>query len=117
MAGVSTSTTGIDTWREVIALLVEAAERGYRDSATDPGLHSVALAADILASAAINVLPEALDDLLDEVVLRPGTEALDAGSLIRVAEEATRRLPIEQLPLGASWVVVAICDLARQTSP
>ena len=41
-----------DTWAEVVVLLDEAANRGYRDSATDPALHSTALAAHALAAAA-----------------------------------------------------------------
>ncbi len=46
-----------DTWAEVIVLLDEAANRGYRDSATDPALHSTALAAHALAAAALELLP------------------------------------------------------------
>ena len=30
-----------DTWAEVVVLLEEAADYGYRDSATDPALHSL----------------------------------------------------------------------------
>ena len=64
-----------DTWAEVVVLLDEAANRGYRDSATDPALHSTALAAHALAAAALELHP------------------------------------VEDLPLGASEIIVAICDL------
>ncbi|MEO3936712.1 hypothetical protein V3N99_08115 [Dermatophilaceae bacterium Soc4.6] len=103
-----------DTWREVIALLVEAADRGYRQAATTPALHSTALWAHSIAAAATGLLPPELDHLLDDVVLGAQTTGLDMVGLIQVAETATRRHPIEQFPPGATGVVIALCDLVRE---
>lgn len=116
MTGQTTTTTATDTWREIIALLVEAADRGYRDATTNPALHSTALWADNVASAAIALLPPELDDLLDEVVLDEQTAGLDLAGLIWAADAATRRHPVEELPVGASGVIVDLRDLAREAS-
>ena len=99
-----------DTWAEVIALLSEAADRGYRDSTTDPAMHNTALAAHFLAASAIALLPPEMDRIVDEIVLAPAYASMDPVELIRAAEASTRR-PIEDLPLGASEIIVAICDL------
>ena len=143
MTGTALQTAdAVDTWREVIALLAEAADRGYEEAITNPAAHSTALAADGLASAAIALLPEDLDHELDEVALDAvvthgasiGEERwelingrrvlvdieqrhLDSAGLIRRAEQVTRRHPIEQLPAGASEVIVELLDLVREISP
>lgn len=106
-----TCTSAIETWREVIALLLGAADRGYRESETNPAAHSTALWAHGVASAAINLLPPAHDAELD-VTLPDSAMGLDMGGLVRVAEIATRRHPVEQFPTGASGVIVALGDLA-----
>lgn len=59
-----------DTWAEVVVLLDEAANRGYRDSATDPALHSTALAAHALAAAALELLPVEQRARVDQIPLR-----------------------------------------------
>lgn len=98
-----------DTWAEVIVLLDEAADRGYRDSATDPALHSTALAAHALAASALELLPVEQRARVDQI---PTPAAVTSSIvLIRAAEAATRRHPIEDLPLGASEIIVAVCDL------
>ncbi len=101
-------------WRDVVSLLVEAADRGYTQSATDPAFHSTALAADDLASAAVALLPPELDDELDNVVLDEDAQRLSVAGLIRAAEAATLRHPIEELAPGASGVIVALCELAAE---
>ena len=79
MTGTALQTAdAVDTWREVIALLAEAADRGYQEAITNPAAHSTALAADGLASAAIALLPEDLDHELDEVALDAVDAWLDA---------------------------------------
>jgi len=111
------TTAGTHTWREVIALLVQAADRGYQDAITEPAMHSTALAADGLASTAIALLPEEQDHELAEDELDASTATLSAVELIAQAERLTRRHPIEQLPPGASEVVVYLLDLLRETRP
>ena len=98
-----------DTWAEVIVLLEDAADCGYRDSATDPALHSTALAAHALAAAALELLPVAERARVDRIPPPPAVTSSIA--LIRAAEAATRRHPIDDLPAGASEIIVAICDL------
>ena len=84
MTGTALQTAdAVDTWREVIALLAEAADRGYQEAITNPAAHSTALAADGLASAAIALLPEDLDHEVDEVALDAVVAHLDSAGLIR----------------------------------
>ena len=117
MTGTALQTAdAVDTWREVIALLAEAADRGYQEAITNLAAPT-ALAADGLASAAIALLPEDLDHELDEVALDAVVAHLDSAGLIRRAEQVTRRHPIEQLPAGASEVIVELLDLVREISP
>lgn len=110
-----TTQPAVESWRTMIALLVEAADRGYQESLTDPARYSTALWADLLASSAIGLLPASQDHLLDDVVLDRSTEDLDMVGLIRAAEAATRRHPIEHLPVGASGVIVGLLDLVRES--
>ena len=115
MTGTTAQAAAQDTWREVIALLVQAADVGYRDAEANPALHSPALGARLMAAWAVGLLPPELDHLLDDVVLEPRTESMSMAELIAAAEAATRRHPIEELPIGASRVIVDICDLVRET--
>ena len=111
MTGITNRPDAVyDTWVEVVALLSDAADRGYRDSATDPAMHSFAVTIHGLAMSAIALLPPELDHVVDEIVLAPAYASMSVVELIRVAEASTRR-PIEELPVGASEVIVAICDL------
>ena len=105
MTGTALQTAdAVDTWREVIALLAVAADRGYEEAITNPAVHSTAL-------------PQDLDHELDEVALDAVVTHLDSAGLIRRAEQVTRRRPIEQLPAGASEVIVELLDLVREISP
>ena len=115
MTGTTAQAAAQDTWREVIALLVKAADVGYRDAEANPALHSTALGARLMAASAVELLPPELDHLLDDVVLEPRTESMSMAELIAAAEAATRRHQIEELPIGASRVIVDICDLVRET--
>lgn len=115
MIGQHVTQSATDSWREAIALLVEAATRGYREAETDGSLYSTALWADLLASAAIELLPAEQDYLLDDVVLGESCSELDMVGLIRAAETTTRRHPIEQFPVGASGVIVGLLDLVRES--
>lgn len=108
--------TPADTWQEVIVLLCEAADRGYRQTATDLAAHSTALGADIIAAEATALIPPERAAQLDDVVLEESTAELDMAGLILAAEAATRRHPIEQLPRGASGIIVALCTLAGEVS-
>ena len=102
------------TWRQIIALLVEAADRGYDQTSRDPAIHSVALGADSVASSAIALLPPELDHELDDITLDHLTDSLSVGGLIRAAEQAARRHPIERFPPGASALIVELGELAAQ---
>ena len=58
--------------------------------------------------AAFELLPVEQRARVDQI---PPPAAASSIVLIRTAEAATRRHPIEDLPLGASEIIVAICDL------
>ena len=114
MTGPGTTIDPLHTWREIIALLVDAADRGYEQASRDPAIHSVALHAGFVASSAIALLPPERDHELDDIELDPATESLSVAGLIRAAEQAARRHPIEQFPPGASGVIVELCQLASE---
>ncbi len=117
----NTPTAAVSTWIRVNALLFAAADRAYQDSTTDRAMHSTAVGTHGLALTAIALLPVELDAAIDaaihEVRLEPTVDSMSAPELIRAAEAATRQVPIEQLPAGASAVIVDLCDLIRQTQP
>lgn len=115
MTARTSTTEAVDTWREVIALLVEAADRGYREAVAEPAVHSTALAADLLASAAIAVLPPELDHQLDDVTLHD-TATRSMADLLRAARAATRRHRLEDFPDGAAATITALDDLAAEAS-
>ena len=114
MTGITNRPDAVyDTWAEVIALLSEAADRGYRNSATDPAMHSIAVTIHGLAASAIALLPPEIDHVVDEIVLAPAYASMSPVELIRAAEASTRRR-INELPAGASEVIVALCDLIEE---
>jgi len=115
MIGQHVTQSATESWREAIALLVEAATRGYREAETDGALHSTALWAHGVALAALELLPSEQDHLLEDVVLDESCAELDMVGLIRAAETMTRRHPIEQFPVGASGVIVDLLDLVRES--
>lgn len=104
----------LHTWMEIIALLIEAADRGAQQAFHDPAVHSTSVGTDFVAASALALLPRELDRSLDELVLPETTDRLDMAGLIRAAELASRRHPIEQLPAGASGVIVGLCELVGQ---
>jgi hypothetical protein len=112
MTGTPTATRGeaMHTWITVVQLLFAAADRGFAQADTCPAIHSLALGAHLAACGALALVP---DDL--EVDARP-VRTGEVGQLVAAAEEQTRRHPIEAFPVGASGVVVAICDLAAEAS-
>ncbi len=116
MTGPLTTVDAVHTWREIIALLVEAADLGSRQASLTPAVHSVALGASLTASSAIALLPSEVDHELEDVELDPATASLSVGALIRAAEQAARRHPIEQFPPGASGVIVGLCELAAEAA-
>jgi hypothetical protein len=110
------------TWMEMIVLLIEAADRGAAQAGIDdPAISSVAVGADNVAAYAIELLPCELDHELDDIELDDiqvdgielgaGMAAASVPELIRAAEQVARRHPIEQFPVGASGVIVALGDL------
>lgn len=104
------------TWAEVVALLTAAADRALTGGGVDPGVHSLAVGAQIVASSALALLPERADADLDDVDLGPQAAAWGVSDLIRAAELAARRCPIEVMPVGASAVIVALGDLVGEAA-
>lgn len=104
------------TWMEVVALLTAAADRVLTGTGVDPGVHSLAVGAQIVASSALALLPVQADVDLDDVDLGPDAATWDVSGLIRAAELAARRCPIEVMPLGASAVIVALGDLVGEAA-
>ena len=104
-------------WMELIALLVEAADRGATQAGDDQAIHSVALGAQIVASTALDLLPPDLDTELDEIQLDPALATASVPALIRAAEQTARRHPVDEFPPGASRVIVALGDLVSEVAP
>lgn len=102
------------TWMEVVALLCAAADRGLRER--DPRAHSLSLQAQEVASSALALLPPNLDGELDDVGLPADLASASLQQLVRAAERLTRRHPIEQLPVGASRVIVTLGDLIAEAA-
>lgn len=114
MKSTFTTTAGQDTWREVIALLVAAADQATLEGFANPAILNTACGLGLTASAALELLPREDDHKLDQVRLDPATTSMSTAQLLRAAEIVTRRHPIEQLPVGASGVIVQIRDLTRE---
>lgn len=75
----------------------------------DPGLRFLGVGLDLATSEALELLSAGA-----EVAEPIQTNALD---LMRSAEGVLRRCLIEDLPVGASQLVAAICDLLREHTP
>lgn len=88
----------VQTWRQVIVLLIEAADRGYGQPEAMLTTRLLALGADSLASGAIALLPADQDHELDDVVLDPDVADKGVVELIWAAEYLTRVCPIEVFP-------------------
>lgn len=102
------------TWMEVVALLCAAADLAL--SERDPRAHNLSLQAQEVASSALALLPADLDGALDDVEPPADRAAASLEDLARAAERLTRRHPIEQLPAGASRVIVALGDLLAEAA-
>ena len=112
---MTTIPTPLQTWLEVCALATEAARRDLTRPGIDTAAHSLALGAELVACQAQGLLDVEAARLVDDVVLPAEVRVLDVAGLLRAAEAATRRRPIEQLPVGASAVIVALGDLIAET--
>ena len=112
MTGTPTASLdeAMHTWITVVQLLSAAADRGFAQADTCPAIHSLALGAHLVACGALAVVPDDLD--VDDGPPQTG----EVADLVAAAEELTRRHPIEAFPVGASGVIVAICELAREAS-
>ncbi len=110
------TTPALKAWREVIVLLYEASDRAEAAAATHQALHSPALWADLIGSAAQNLLPSDHGYLLEEVSLRPDVVEQGFAGMVIAAEELTRAYPIEEFPPGASGIIVELCRLASQVT-
>ena len=108
------TTEATRTWMEVIAVLCAAADCGLRTS--DARLHSLSVQADVVASTATALLPSELGGALDDVEVPRELADASLVDLVRAAERLTRRHPIEQFPVGASVVIVALGDLIAETA-
>ena len=102
------------TWMQMIVLLIEASRAGYAEAEADRGIHSAALGAHTVAAGAIELMPPHRDRELDDIELDPNLAGASFGDLVRAAERASRRCPIEQFPVGASAVIVELCDLVGE---
>lgn len=110
-------TAGERTWQEVIALLYAAKDRGDAEGLTNPAVRATVLGARLTAMAAVALLSPAGLSYLDDVRLAETTTTLALLDLLRAAEEATRRHPIEQYPRGASRIIIDIHALIREVTP
>ena len=111
-----TAQDGLAVLAGVIRLLDAAADRCLRLLAAGPpsrleeafALSDLGLAARLAGHHARGLLPA-------DVEL--GTSSLnqdDPVELVRAAEALTRTAPLEALPEGSSYLVVALCDLLRE---
>ncbi len=100
-----------DTLAAVARLLNRAADMASRQSrAYRHSTHSaLAVGALLAARQALALLPE------DAEVDEPVPVESDPVRLLHAAEELTRAHPIEAFPPGTSQLIVAICDLIRES--
>jgi len=104
----------------VVWLLFRAADQEWTqatlDGPTSPR-HLLGLQLHFAASQGLDLLPDYVDleAAQGESALEfPGT---DPAELLRTAERLTRSVPIEAFPAGTSMLVVALCDLVRESTP
>lgn len=96
------------------ALLARASDLAWTQaqSTTDPRLRFQGLGLDLAAAQALELLPA--DVNLGSVEDIPRRDPL---ALLRAAEEVLRRCPGEDLPAGASQLVIEVCDLISELAP
>lgn len=112
-----TSMTTTQTWRAVVVLLYEASDAGMRHAEIDRSTHSLALWADLIASAAQQLLPAGKRQSLDEAKLPDGLEQRDFARLVLAAKKLTQAYRVEDFPPGASGLIHEIARLADEVSP
>ena len=98
----------------VARLLTHAAGRAWAQAEAEgprSPLHSLGLGIRIASCQALVLLPADADLEGD-----PPTQD-DVRQLLRAAEELTRSIPVVSETAGISHLVVAICDLVRETTP
>jgi hypothetical protein len=104
------------TWMHIVTILTAAADSSQTRGAGEPGLHSLALGAQIVASRALALLPVDSDGDLQDIVLDVGASSA-VGDLIRAAAEAARRHSVEEFPAGAAAVIAELDALAAEVEP
>lgn len=95
------------------ALLARASDLTWSQAQSNPDaeLRFQGLGLDLTIAQALELLPaDANLDVVDPVQTVPL-------ELVRSAEEALRRRPIEDFPAGTSQLIVAVCDLVREHAP
>ena len=105
----STPSRGDDsvvTLQRVVRLLVTAEVRAVDLPGTDADQCDFALAAALLTSQALRLLPAGVT--VDDV---PSPAERDPRALLRAAEQLIRAHPIEDLPPGTTQLVADLCDL------
>lgn len=112
-----TTAAGERTWQDVICLLLEAARRGHVEAASNPAVRSTASGAHITATLATGLLSHDALNTLDDVELAEETTTMTLVELLHAAEAATRHHPIEQLPRGASRIIIDLHALIREVTP
>ena len=103
---------GVDptaTLKLVARHLVAAEACALRAGATAPDLGDVAVAAALLTSQVLRLLPP--EEVVDDVGTPHGD---DVGALLRAAEQLTRAHPIEAFPPGTSAFVADLSDLIAE---
>jgi hypothetical protein len=103
-----------DTLAAVARLLTQAAGRAWAQAEAEgprSPLHLLGLGIHTASCQALAMLPADA-----ELEGHPPAQD-DVAQLLRAAEELTRSIPIVDETAGISPLVVAICDLVRETTP
>ena len=117
MQAHSSTGTRMQSWGEVVALLNRAADIGVEAAEIDPALHSTAWWADLVAAAAVQLLPPEHDHALNEVVLPDHLLELGFAAIVQAAHEAALAIPTDQLPAHARIVIAELTALASEVEP
>lgn len=105
----------------VVWLLFRAAEQAWAQAESAGGIYvmqMLGLGAHLAACQGLELLPIDVElDLDPDDLLEPEASGTDPAELLRTAERLTRSVPIEAFPAGTSMLVVALCDLVRESTP
>ena len=112
---MTTTLTEDETWGTlgvVVQLLHRAADQVWAAAGTDARspLHSLGLGVFLVAAQVAELLPNGVE------ITGPDPLEDNPLTLLREAEQLTRLLTSTSTPAGLSAVVLAICDLVRETS-